>query len=108
MKNKKVLLIVLPIVIIFILLAGVATFAALYFLTDLFKTPQQLFFKYMAGNSKIVSYVSNDNYIAQQQLKETGSYTTQGDLELTFESEQTEQPISMNIETLINIFFFIN
>lgn len=99
MKNKKVLLIVLPIVIIFILLAGVATVAALYFLTDLFKTPQQLFFKYMAGNSKIVSYVSNDNYIAQQQLKETGSYTTQGDLELTFESEQTEQPISMNIET---------
>ena len=98
MKNKKVLLIVLPIVIIFILLAGVATVAALYFLTDLFKTPQQLFFKYMAGNSKIVSYVSNDNYIAQQQLKETGSYTTQGDLELTFESEQTEQPISMNIE----------
>ena len=47
MKNKKVLLIVLPIVIIFILLAGVATVAALYFLTDLFKTPQQLFFKYM-------------------------------------------------------------
>lgn len=99
MNNKKVLLIVLPIVIIFILLAGVATVAALYFFTDLFKTPQQLFFKYMAGNSKIVSYVSNDNYIAQQQLKETGSYTTQGDLELTFESEQTEQPISMNIET---------
>ena len=99
MKNKKVLLIVLPIVIIFILLAGVATFAALYFLTDLFKTPQQLFFKYMAGNSKIVSYVSNDNYIAQQQLKETGSYTTQGNLELTFESEQTEEPLSMNIET---------
>ncbi len=99
MKNKKVLLIVLPIVIIFILLAGVATIAALYFLTDLFKTPQQLFFKYMAGNSKIVSYVSNDNYMAQQQLKETGSYTTQSNLELTFESEQTEQPISMNIET---------
>ena len=99
MKNKKVLLIVLPIVIIFILLAGVATVAALYFLTDLFKTPQQLFFKYMAGNSKIVSYVSNDNYMAQQQLKETGSYTTQGNLELTFESEQTDQPISMNIET---------
>ena len=99
MKNKKVLLIVLPIVIIFILLAGTATVVALYFLTDLFKTPQQLFFKYMAGNSKIVSYVSNDNYIAQQQLKETGSYTTQGNLELTFESEQTQQPISMNIET---------
>lgn len=99
MKNKKVLLIVLPIVIIFILLAGTATVVALYFLTDLLKTPQQLFFKYMAGNSKIVSYVSNDNYIAQQQLKETGSYTTQGNLELTFESEQTQQPISMNIET---------
>ena len=96
--GKKKAIIITVIIVLLVLILAVGGVLA-YFFTDLFKTPQQLFFKYMAGNSKIVSYVSNDNYIAQQQLKETGSYTTQGDLELTFESEQTEQPISMNIET---------
>ena len=79
MKNKKILIIPIVIIILLVALAGVSAF--LYFKTDLFKSPKQLFFKYL-GES--VSSTKNFNYdkslanykeLSQKSSKSTGEIT---------------------------------
>ena len=85
MKNKKILLIVLPIVLIVII--GVV-FAVLYFTTDIFKSDSELFWNYMLQNSDVENILVNDNYTSQNELKTNNSYNSTGNL--IFSLEQGE------------------
>ena len=85
MKNKKILLIVLPIVLIVII--GVV-FAVLYFTTDIFKSDSELFWDYMLQNSDVENILVNDNYTSQNELKTNNSYNSTGNL--IFSLEQGE------------------
>lgn len=101
MKNKKILIIPIVIIILLVALAGVSAF--LYFKTDLFKSPKQLFFKYL-GES--VSSAKNFNYdkslanykeLSQKSSKSTGEITGS----ITDNSSNTSSS-SKSIEDAIN------
>lgn len=101
MKNKKILIIPIVIIILLVALAGVSAF--LYFKTDLFKSPKQLFFKYL-GES--VSSTKNFNYdkslanykeLSQKSSKSTGEITGS----ITDNSSNTSSS-SKSIEDAIN------
>lgn len=101
MKNKKILIIPIVIIILLVALAGVSAF--LYFKTDLFKSPKQLFFKYL-GES--VSSTKNFNYdkslanykeLSQKSSKSTGEITGS----ITDNSSNTSSS-SKTIEDAIN------
>ena len=101
MKNKKILIIPIVIIILLVALAGVSAF--LYFKTDLFKSPKQLFFKYL-GES--VSSTKNFNYdkslanykeLSQKSSKSTGEITGS----ITDNSSKTSSS-SKSIEDAIN------
>ena len=100
-KNKKILIIPIVIIILLVALAGVSAF--LYFKTDLFKSPKQLFFKYL-GES--VSSTKNFNYdkslanykeLSQKSSKSTGEITGS----ITDNSSNTSSS-SKSIEDAIN------
>lgn len=101
MKKKKILIIPIVIIILLVALAGVSAF--LYFKTDLFKSPKQLFFKYL-GES--VSSTKNFNYdkslanykeLSQKSSKSTGEITGS----ITDNSSNTSSS-SKSIEDAIN------
>lgn len=82
MTQKKRFLIVIVIILLILLLLG-GVFAYLYFATDLFKTNQQLFFKYLSQNSDVANFMPDTNYIQQKQTLSQRPYEFSGDV--TFE-----------------------
>ena len=79
MKKKKILLIIIPIVIVLIIAAIIAV---LYFTTDLFKSNEELFWKYFAQNQDVFDVIKNDKQAEQSQFKTNNSYTSDGNLSL--------------------------
>ena len=93
--KKKVLLIVIPIVVLLVI--GVAI-AVLYFTTDLFKSPSELFWEYFAQAESAMNILENDNWTSQNSLKANNSYTSNGQLALTISQGENSSKI-LNIET---------
>lgn len=80
MKNKKkILLIIIPIIIVLIIAVIIAV---LYFTTDLFKSNEELFWKYFAQNKDVLNIIENENQAEQSQFKTNNSYTSNGNLSL--------------------------
>lgn len=86
-SNKKVIIAICIIaVIVMILAAGVV----LYLFTDLFKTDQQLFFKYIAQNQEVFSkFLEDPNKENVDSLKQN-KYTTDGKISFDLTSNDTE------------------
>ena len=78
-SKKKILLIIIPIIIILIIAAIIAV---LYFTTDLFKSNEELFWKYFAQNQDVFDVIKNDKQAEQSQFKTNNSYTSDGNLSL--------------------------
>ena len=80
MKNKKkILLIIIPIIIVLIIAVIIAV---LYFTTDLFKSNEELFWKYFAQNKDVLNIIENEKQAEQNQFKTNNSYTSNGNLSL--------------------------
>ena len=80
MKNKKkILLIIIPIIIVLIIAVIIAV---LYFTTDLFKSNEELFWKYFAQNKDVLNIIENEKQAGQSQFKTNNSYTSNGNLSL--------------------------
>lgn len=80
MKNKKkILLIIIPIIIALIIAVIIAV---LYFTTDLFKSNEELFWKYFAQNKDVLNIIENEKQAEQSQFKTNNSYTSNGNLSL--------------------------
>lgn len=92
-KTIKVL-----IILIVLIIASIGALAALYFYTDIFKTPEQLFWKYFSNNSQIISLLENENKDLQNNLKQVNSYTTNGNLKVSLQQNE-EQPQEIQIDT---------
>lgn len=93
--KKKIMLILIPIIILLII--GIV-FIIIYFTTDLSKSNQELFWKYLAQSQDIVSIISNDKLNAQSDFKLNNSYTSDGDIAIV--SEQGENSAQqLNIAT---------
>lgn len=78
-SKKKILLIIIPIVIVLIIAVIIAV---LYFTTDLFKSNEELFWKYFAQNQDVFDVIKNDKQAEQSQFKTNNSYTSDGNLSL--------------------------
>ena len=77
MKKKK-LLIIIPIILIILILIGAGGFAFIYFKTDLFKSPKELFYKYVGQTLNFSEdfdydkFLSNYKSISEKSTKSTG------------------------------------
>lgn len=97
-KSKKVLIIILIILLVLLTIGGI--FAYLYIKTDMFKTNEQLFWKYMSKNTEI-----SDILFAKTDSKnEKQSYTQKAKLEFETENKEMEMlnNIVLNSETIYN------
>ena len=77
MKNTKRVLLIIPIVIVLIIAIIIAV---LYFTTDLFRSNEELFWKYFAQNCDVLDMIKNEKQAEQSQFKTNNSYTSNGNL----------------------------
>ncbi len=77
--KKKLLIVIIPIIILIII---AITLLILNLTTDLFKTPSELFWKYLAEVKEVTNILENDNFIEQNTWKKNNTYTSNGDLSL--------------------------
>lgn len=91
MRNKKILLIVLPILLIAII---AVTVAVLYFTTDVFQSAEQLFWKNFASAGQALDLLSNENSKVQQEFKNANTYTSEGNITI---SSQIGEQVAQNI-----------
>lgn len=94
MKKRNVGLIV-AIIVIAVIIVVIGVLAALYFFTDLFKTEEQLFWKYLSKNSQVLDIMSNENAEIQEQWKKENSYTSQGSLKLNVTNNSGTKEITL-------------
>lgn len=99
MKNKKLLII--PIILIILLVLGAGVSAILYFQTDLFKSPKQLFFKYLGESVKFDKDFDYDKTLAKYKEKAEKSYTATGEITASSNYDEAENDIS-NYNNLSN------
>ena len=93
--KKHLLLIIIPIAVLLVL--GLVLLI-LNLTTDIFKSPSEMFWKYIVQNADIVDILENDKQVAQENMKESNSYTSTGNLLLTM--EQGENNIKqINVDT---------
>ena len=79
--KKKVMLILIPVIILLII--GIV-FIIIYFTTDLSKSSQELFWKYLSQSQDIVNIMSNDKLNMQSNFKVNNSYTSDGEISVTY------------------------
>ena len=79
MRGRKKVIIIIITIIILLLLAG-GTFAFLFLKTDLFKSPQQMFYKYALQNIDEIKQMIT----SQDSLDEQKNYITNGNVKGIF------------------------
>lgn len=92
MKNKKLLII--PIILIILLVLGAGTSAIIYFQTDLFKSPKQLFFKYLGKSVDFDKEFDYDKFLAEYKEKTEKSYTSNGEITASLNYDESENDLS--------------
>ena len=80
--NKKIIVILVPIIILIVI---IITLTILYFTTDLFKSNEELFWKYFAQNESIIDIASNGKQSEQNTFKQNNSFEANGNLFFTLE-----------------------
>lgn len=92
MKNKKLLII--PIVLIILLVLGAGISAIIYFQTDLFKSPKQLFFKYLGKSVDFDKEFDYDRFLSEYKEQSEKSYTSTGDIIASFNYDKSQNDLS--------------
>lgn len=92
---KKKTGIIISIVVILVVLIVVGVFAFLYFMTDIFKSNQQLFWQYASNSNQLAKMISSENEAAQKAWKESHSYTAKGDLSIAVTKETGTKEIKL-------------
>lgn len=90
MKKKKILLIILPIILILII---AAVFTIFYFMTDMFRSNDELFAKYFSQNGELFDIIQNANTEEQKTFKANNTYIMTGDLTTTIQDGTNIQEI---------------
>ena len=90
--GKKKGIIILIIIIILVLLLGVTGFAYAFLATDLFRSNDELFFKYLGKSVEQLELGENEQLEAISKLKQQMPYTVEGELKANVETEETNNP----------------
>lgn len=93
MKKKTGIIISVAVILVVLIVAGV--FAFLYFMTDIFKSNQQLFWQYATNSNQIAKMISSENEANQKVWKESHSYTAKGDLNIAVTKETGTKEIKL-------------
>lgn len=83
--KKKIILIVVAVIIIIAAMLGI-----LYLTTDLFKTPEQLFYKHFAQNSNLLGNTSYTQAVEEMKKNQESSYSVSGDITMKLETSDTD------------------
>lgn len=97
--GKKKFIIIIAIVLLILILAIGGVFA--YITTDLFKSNQILFFKYIGQSLENIKYIENTQLAEIEKLKEEMPYTEVGNL--SFEAGETNTDINANVLSRVNL-----
>lgn len=90
MKKSKTKVIVIVSIIVLIV-ASLAVGAILFFMTDVFKSNQELFYKYMAQNSEVIEILQKDgNEQNASNILEQSKYKTEGKVAFELTSNNTQ------------------
>lgn len=98
-SGKKKIIIISVVLLILILLIGGLAFA--YITTDLFKSNQTLFFKYMGQTLENMKFSENTQMSEIENLKEEKPYTVTGNLK--FEAGDTNTDLNENALSRMNL-----
>lgn len=93
MKKKTGIIVSVIVATIVLIMSGVLGF--LYFMTDVFKSNQQLFWEYASNSSQLVKIISSENEVNQKEWKENHSYNSKGDLSIAVTKENGTQNIKL-------------
>lgn len=96
MNDKKIFIITL--ITIAILILALATVSILYFNTDILKTNEQLFAKYLFQDNDTTKAEIDEIYEVQKQFKKNNSYLSEGNLQVTMQNENGKKE-EVNIST---------
>ena len=105
-NGRKKIIIIMVIILLIVLLAIGGVFA--YITTDLFKSNQTLFFKYMGQTLESIKYVENTQLSEIENLKEEKPYTIVGNLNFEAGEDNTDlnanalSKLALNIEANVN------
>lgn len=80
--TKKIIFIIVPIIILIITVIAVTV---MYFTTDLFKSNEELFWKYFAQNESMINIIKNDKQLGQFKFKKDNSYEGNGKMSFSIE-----------------------
>lgn len=92
--KKKIIAIILGVILIII----VAIFSILYFFTNIFKSNEELFWKYFAQNTDIVDAVYNKQLNNQYEFMKNNSYVSNGNLSIVMEQGKNSSK-QLNVST---------
>lgn len=88
MKSKKKIIIISAIASVVVV---VAALVVLYFTTDIFKTPKQLFFKYMGRELKGETNINYNDMLEELKTSKEKSYTSNSNLKLEIDAEDDNE-----------------
>ena len=97
MKSKVIGRMIIILLIIILILGGISCY--LYFTTDLFKSNQQLFFKYLGQTLDMQNGFMDTAYVSYLDKKETGKYENSGSFSVNMNIEGIEDTV---LETINN------
>ena len=97
---KKKLVIMISGVIISI---AIVTLIILYFCTDTFKSPEELFWTFAKQNNKILSIICNENAKVQKGIKEKNNYVSDGNINITVEKNEEMKNIDIATNTVHDV-----
>ena len=89
-KKKKGLMIAIIVTIIIIVIAGLGF---VYLATDLFKSNEQLFYKYVEKNAEIAKIFQSKSMEESSKWKEENVYTTTGEVSLSSDEEEVQKAL---------------
>lgn len=93
MKSKKKVIGVLFIIVLIVALAGLAY---LYFFTDMFKTPEEMFYKYLEKASKNESDYSYQDMLEKLKTNQTSSYKQNATAQIDIKAKGTDYTSRIN------------
>ena len=83
--KKKVIWIVVALLVIVVAVLGI-----LYYTTDLFKTPEQLFYRHFADSSNLLGETSHENFMTELKAKLEASMEVEGEITAKITSNDTD------------------
>lgn len=104
-RRKKIVIAIVVIVLILIIGAG---FAYAYFATDLFKSNQILFYKYLGQTVENFNYANNTQSLEFEKLKNEMPYTSKATLKYAVDGENTDDTSKILSDMKLDVLSKVN